>query len=368
MAAFVGEVGPVAAFEAAIAGTAPGRVMGAVAARCVGRSPEMLRGLASVDLECAAAAGARLICPEVAEWPTGAFSGFGVADARGVVGSAAPLGLYVRGGDLEGLPRTGVTVVGARACTAYGQRVAADLAVGVVDAGLVVVSGGAFGVDAAAHRAALSAGGRTIAVLACGIDRCYPVANTVLLQGVAESGCVVSEYPPGTTPARHRFLVRNRLLAALGSVTVVVEAGRRSGSLSTAGAAALLGRVVMAVPGPVSSAMSVGCHVLLRDRFALVVTDAADVVQVVRGLEPVGLFPEPEVGADLSRPTDGLDEVHTRVYEALAARSGRSVEELSMESGIEGRRVMETLPVLQLSGLVRREGPLWFRVRTARSR
>ncbi len=152
---------------------------------------------------------------------------------------------------------------------------AAEIALGVVDAGLAVVSGGAFGIDTAAHRAAVTGGGSSVAALACGIDRAYPAANAPLLQRISAAGAVISEYPPGTTPARHRFLVRNRLLAALGEVTVVVEASRRSGSLSTASAAAHLGRTVMAVPGPVTSAMSVGCHLLLRDRFALLATGAA---------------------------------------------------------------------------------------------
>jgi DNA processing protein len=262
----------------------------------------------------------------------------------------------VKGRLPDGLPGTGITIVGSRASSSYGERVAAELAVGVADGGFAVVSGGAFGIDTAAHRAAVTSGGRSVAVLACGIDRAYPVANTALLGRIAEDGALVSEYPPGTTPARHRFLVRNRLLGALGSITVVVEASRRSGSLSTAAAAAHLGRTVMAVPGPVTSAMSVGCHLLLRDRFALLATSAADVLTAARPLEP-GLF---EPSGD-SRRTDGLDPVALRVHDALPAAGTVTVSELSMSSGLVGAQVISALPMLELAGLAKREGASWRR-------
>lgn len=354
--AFVEREGVVVAFTAVISRQAPIPVLAATAARSEGRTPAQLTSMAARDLDLAAAAGADLVCPEDTGWPAPVMTGFDMAVGRGVNGSAPPLGLYVKGRLPDGLPGTGITIVGSRASSSYGERVAAELAVGVADGGFAVVSGGAFGIDTAAHRAAVTSGGRSVAVLACGIDRAYPVANTALLGRIAEDGALVSEYPPGTTPARHRFLVRNRLLGALGSITVVVEASRRSGSLSTAAAAAHLGRTVMAVPGPVTSAMSVGCHLLLRDRFALLATSAADVLTAARPLEP-GLF---EPSGD-SRRTDGLDPVALRVHDALPAAGTVTVSELSMSSGLVGAQVISALPMLELAGLAKREGASWRR-------
>lgn len=353
--------GVVAAFAAVVDRTAPPAVLSATAARTEGRTPETLRAVAAADLRTAAAAGGYLLCPEDPDWPEAATVGFGMAAGRGVSGAAPPLGLYVRGTLPPELPCAGVTIVGSRASSAYGERVAAEIALGVADAGLAVVSGGAFGIDTAAHRAAVTSGGLSTAVLACGIDRAYPAANAPLLQRIAASGAVVSEYPPGTTPARHRFLVRNRLLAALGSVTVVVEASRRSGSLSTAAAAAHLGRTVMAVPGPVTSAMSVGCHLLLRDRFALLATSAADVLAAARPAEP-GLFDPGPAGGDDVRRTDGLDPLSLRVHGALPTRGTATVSELSTSAGVPAPQVIATLPVLELAGLVRKEGAVWRRL------
>jgi DNA processing protein len=210
----------------------------------------------------------------------------------------------------------------------------------------------------------------TVAVLACGIDRAYPEANRALLEAIAQSGSVVSEYPPGTVPARHRFLVRNRLIAALGAATVVVEAGRRSGTLSTAAAAEQLGRMVMAVPGPVTSAMSVGCHLLLADRFAQLVTGADDVLAAL-GRNPPGavLAPaDPAPGADPDHPTDGLDLDSSRVYDSLPARGFSSVDELITESGLLASQVMGALAILQLHGLATAKGPSWRRVVAAERR
>lgn len=353
---FVERLGPVEAFDAVLARRAPVAVLAATAARTEGRSVTELRALAQQDLELASEVGAYLLCPEDPGWPAAAMVGFTLAVSRGVTGAAPPLGLYVKGRLPGDLPQSGITIVGSRASSGYGERVAAEIAVGVADARYAVVSGGAFGIDTAAHRAAVTSGGVSVAVLACGIERSYPVANTALLRRVAESGALVSEYPPGTTPARHRFLVRNRLLAALSGVTVVVEAGRRSGSLSTASAAAHLGRTVMAVPGPVTSAMSVGCHLLLRDRFALLATSAEDVLAAARPLDP-GLF---ESSGD-SRRTDGLDSVALRVHDALPAKGAATVSELSMSSGLVGTQVIAALPILELAGLAKREGAAWRR-------
>jgi DNA processing protein len=242
---------------------------------------------------------------------------------------------------------------------------------------LVVVSGAAFGIDTAAHRSALqvvrsSAGAQrsvTVAVLACGIDRAYPEANRDLLDFIVRFGSVVSEYPPGTVPARHRFLVRNRLIAAFGAGTVVVEAGRRSGTLSTAAAAEQLGRLVMAVPGPVTSAMSVGCHLLLADRFAQLVTGSDDVLAALgrSGRAVVGAGDGAVPGEDPRHPTDGLEPEAARVYDAFPTRGSVSVQELVVESGLPVAAVIGSLAVLQMHALADQDGPLWRRIRRERA-
>ena len=376
VAAFVARVGAEAAWSAVAERRAPRAVLAATAARVQGRSAAGLNADADADLQTAAQAGARVVGPRDAEWPAEAFASFELAGARGVNGSAPPLALYVRGRSLAGLPRTGVTIVGSRACTPYGRRVAAEWSAELVDDGLTVVSGAAFGIDAAAHQAALRAAGPplgsppagpTVAVLACGIDRAYPQANAPLLAAIAHRGAVVSEYPPGTTPARHRFLVRNRLIAALGRGTVVVEAGRRSGTLSTASAADQLGRLVMAVPGPVTSALSVGCHLLLGDRFAQLVTTPQDVLTAI-GRRGPGTRSDPEsadvpAGSDARHPTDGLDEDAARVHEALPAHGSVSVTELSVESALPAMTVLGGLGVLETLGLAVRDGSSWARRR-----
>jgi len=152
----------------------------------------------------------------------------------------------------------------------------AEITAGLSTSGWVIVSGGAYGIDVTAYRAALACGGRTVAVLACGPDLAYPREHAGLLDDIVTHGAVVSEYPPGMPPARHRFLARNRVIAALARGTLVVEAARRSGTIVTALRASELGRPVMAVPGPVTSAMSAGCHVLIRAGEAVLVTDAAE--------------------------------------------------------------------------------------------
>ncbi len=378
LSVFVGKVGPVAAWEAVLARRAPRAVLAATSARTADVSPAELTAHAEHDLGIAGRCGARLIGVDDPEWPAVAMQGFAGALARGVRGAGAPFALYVRGRELTGLPANGVTIVGSRASSAYGQRVTGEMAYELAARGLVVVSGAAFGIDTAAHRAALHStragltGSRppsapvTVAVLACGIDRAYPEANRALLDEIGGCGSVVSEYPPGTTPARHRFLVRNRLIAAFGAGTVVVEAGRRSGTLSTAAAAEQLGRLVMAIPGPVTSAMSVGCHLLLADRFAQLVTGAGDVLTAL-GRAPTRApatdgGPESAPGADPSHPTDGLDPLTARVYDALPAVELTSVDELVVEAGLPPNEVVGSLAVLELHGMTVKEGTSWRRV------
>lgn len=169
-------------------------------------------------------------------------------------------------------------MVGARAATAYGKHVATCIAADLAGRGWAIVSGGAYGIDAAAHHGALTAGGVTIAVLACGPDVSYPRAHAGLLEGIAASGAVISECPPGCTPSRRRFLARNRIIAALARGTVIVEAAERSGALATARHASDLTRPLMAIPGPGTSMTSAGCDALIRDQRAACVTTAAEII------------------------------------------------------------------------------------------
>ena len=205
------------------------------------------------DLATGVEVDARFMVPGDPQWPR----------AVDDLGDRAPFGLWMIGAFPPEPPA--VSMVGARACTGYGNQAAGQLAAGLAREGAVVVSGAAIGVDGAAHRGALAVGGFTVAVLACGIDRCYPATHTALIQAIGQRGAVLAELPPGTTPARFRFLARNRLIAALGLGTVVVEAALRSGSLVTAHQAADLGRAVFAVPGPVTSSQSTGTNRLLSD-------------------------------------------------------------------------------------------------------
>ncbi len=369
---YVARVGAVAAWQAIRDRRAPRAVLSPTAARTEQLTAAELDSMADADLAAATAVGARIIGAGDPQWPEAALVAFPMAAARGVKNASAPVALYVRGRALTDLPQRAIAIVGSRANTSYGQRVAADIAMGAADAGMTVISGAAFGIDTVAHRAALAYPGElpTVAVLACGIDRAYPLANAALIDRIAEVGAVVSEYPPGASPARHRFLVRNRLIAGLSAGTVVVEAGRRSGTLSTASASATLGRVLMAVPGPVTSALSVGCHMLLSTGLAVLVTGAADVLAAVGdqptpgGAEGVPTpAPQPLSPRSDRHPTDGLEPEVARVYEALPFRGLKTVAQLSVESALPAAQVMAGLAVLELHDLVRRQEGCWRRIR-----
>ncbi|WP_213454556.1 DNA-processing protein DprA [Rhizomonospora bruguierae] len=347
--------GPVAALAGLMDGTlADGALRAAARTRLADADP---RQVAALALERAERLGARVLIPEDGEeWPAQ------VADLTRMARAGAtatdrdafpPLCLWVRGGwpVAEALERS-VAVVGSRAATPYGAHIASDLAYGLADRGWTVVSGGAFGVDAAAHRGALAAGGRTVAILACGIDRSYPVGNAALLDRIAETGLVISEWPPGAAPHRHRFLIRNRVIAAATAGTVVVEASERSGALHTLRRAARIGRPAMLVPGPVTSAMSVGCHEFLRDEPA-----ARLVTGVAHVLEEVG-----RIGADLAppvrgpeRPEDRLDPVLNRILDGVPTRTPAGAEEIAARAGVDLRSAMRALPALVLQGFVRQE-------------
>lgn len=211
----------------------------------------------------------RWVIPGDPEWPPGMV----------LLGDSQPLGLWVRGQvPLE--PQLAVSVVGARSATQYGEYVASELAAGLAGEEVLIVSGGAYGIDAAAHRGALAVRGTTVAVLAGGVDVPYPRTNHQLFERILETGALVSEVPLGLAPVRHRFLIRNRLIAAWSRATVVVEARERSGAVNTATQAGTIGREVLAVPGPVTSAASVGCHQLIRDGATLVM-NAEEVLQAI---------------------------------------------------------------------------------------
>jgi len=293
------------------------------------------------DLDRVHRLGGRVVVPGDDEWPVG------MQD----LGGGAPVCLWVRGvdgsGGLAGMVSRSVAVVGSRACTAYGEQVASTIAAGVAERGFAVVSGAAFGIDAVAHRAALAVGGMTVAFLACGVDRVYPSAHANLLRTITEEGLVVSESPLGGAPTRWRFLERNRLIAAAASATVVVEAAWRSGALSTATRAAGLGRPLGAVPGPVTSAASAGCHRLIRDLAATCVTDADEVAELAGRIGEVDV-PQPVVPA---RPHDGLDGDDLRVWEALPIRAARPPASIASVAGLAPRQVLGALGRLSLRGL-----------------
>ncbi len=349
--ALIGAMGPVQALGVAV-GTSrhPGREAEALAS-IGGETPAPTladarrRWLPRADaaavraaLSSASEIGAHLVLPEDAEWP-GGFDDLGVH---------APVLLWVRGDPsvLQEGPRA--AIVGARASSSYGDQTTGEFAGDLAATGTVIVSGGAYGIDGAAHRAALAVGGRTIAILAGGVDRAYPLGHHQLFEKIAGAGAVLAEVPCGTAPTKWRFLARNRLIAALGDATVVIEAGMRSGSLNTAGHAASLGRPLGAVPGPITAAASAGCHRLMREYDARCVTTAAE-VRELWGEVPM---PEPQPRA--------VPEV-TRLLDAMSSRTPIAPDELARRSGMSGEHVRSLLGVLELQAVVARRERGWVR-------
>ncbi|WP_114855242.1 DNA-processing protein DprA [Brachybacterium sp. YJGR34] len=344
----------------ALGGTLPGdpaeptgRSPQARAERAVERWRRRRSGI-SIDavLQDAERRGLRVIVPQDAEWPAG------LDDLQ----ATAPHCLWLHGpGRLDQLVGTRcAALVGSRAATPYGEDVAARLAADLAARGGTVVSGGAYGIDAAAHRGALAAGdGATLAVLAGGLDRLYPRGNTELLSRIRARHLLVSEAPPGTAPTRWRFLARNRLIAALTRATVVVEAGWRSGALSTARHADLLSRPVGAVPGPVTSAASAGCHRLIRERGAVLVTEPDELLDLLPGGPAAG-----EGGFAVQDELDLLSPADRRVLDAVPPRSARTVPRIAGDIGFTVTEVEAATARLALLGLVERTGE---RVRRARA-
>jgi DNA processing protein len=332
----------------------------------------------------------RLVCPEHPDWPGGLDQ----------LGPGRPYALWLRGpADLRSSSQRSVSVVGSRAATGYGAHVAGEIAADLAERGWVIVSGGAYGIDAAAHRGALATQGITIAVLACGVDFPYPAGHAELFADIAAHGLVISEWPPGRHPARMRFLVRNRVIAALSCGTVIVEAGERSGALNTARHAAELGQPLMAVPGPVTSAQSDGCHRIIREWGASCVTRAADIIDLLSPLSatdaqaPPGAAPPRAVspGAAPARavspggrgpvaapgpvrapnpgptspawdpvlPYDDLDADSTRVLDALPARGGAGTSTIAVDAGVDLDTVLRCIGVLAGYGFIERGDDGW---------
>src|SRR5215469_15814107 len=291
--------------------------------------------------------GLRLVMPGDPEWPT----------QLDDLGDAQPLVLWARGtADLRLTCVNSVSMVGARAATGYGNHVAIEMAAALSEHGVGVVSGGAFGIDASSHRGALASDGATVAVLAGGLDFGYPRSHSELFLAIAAQGLLVSECPPDRGPTRPGFLIRNRIIAALSRGTVVVEAALRSGALNSARHARELCRQVMAVPGPVTSDQSAGCHELIRDYGAMCVTCAGDV------LEHVGLASDERYGAlrnGPATPRDRLDPVARAVLEEVPVRGGRGPASIAVRAGIDLDTALGCLGALAADGFVERCGLGW---------
>jgi DNA processing protein len=304
-------------------------------------APRLNESEAIAHLERAQRIGARVLTPPAHGWESG------LSD----LGFHAPSALWLRGNpDLLASAARSVSLVGARASTGYGEHVTMELVTGLVDAGVSVVSGAAYGIDGMAHRAALASGGETLAVLAGGIDRLYPSGHDALLQRIIEDGLVITELPCGFAPTKWRFLQRNRLIAAISQATVVVEAGWRSGSLNTAHHALELNRPLGVVPGPVTSASSAGCHRLLRETPAVCVTSAAEVIELIGG-QHAFVTELPEV--------QPIHPFAIRVLDALSAKKARTPTELATLTGLSQAETVAVLGLLEITGQVRELATGW---------
>jgi DNA processing protein len=316
------------------------------------RLPKLPR---DTDIAGACGDGIKLVGPEDPGWPGGLDQ----------LGPARPYALWLRGNaDLRSSCQRSVSMVGSRAATGYGAHVAGEIAADLGERGWTVVSGGAYGIDAAAHRGALATRGTTIAVLACGVDFPYPAGHADLFADIAAHGLVISEWPPGVRPARTRFLVRNRVIAALSCGTVIVEAGERSGALNTARHAAELGQPLMAVPGPVTSAQSAGCHRIIREWGASCVTSAADIIEMLSPLSATDARAPaagqgPAAGRDPALPYDDLDADSARVLDAFPARGGAGTSTIAVDAGVDLDTVLRCLGMLAGYGFIERGDDGW---------
>jgi DNA processing protein len=349
----VAEHGPVRVLEGLLTRGREDLMRQAAGSRLGGADP---RRLAAAALARARRLDARVVIPEDDEWPSRLEDLIGICAAGSgdpiQRDAAPPLCLWVRGPwPLDEALDRSVAVVGARAASGYGAHVAREIGYGLAGRDWTVVSGGAYGIDAHAHRGAIAGGGVTVAVLACGVDLAYPASHASLFDRIAEDGLLISEWPPGAEPFRHRFLIRNRVIAAATRGTVVVEAGPRSGALQTLRRAGQLHRHRMVVPGPVTSVMSIGCHEQLREpEPTTLVTGVPHIVEAVgamgRDLAPVPRGPE--------RARDRLSPTEQRLLEGLRKRTPLSSEEVAARTRIPARDAMRILPSLVTRGFARR--------------
>lgn len=292
------------------------------------------------DLKNARTLGARLLVPESHWWPK----------QLGALGDHAPLAMWIRG-DRTLFDKPALAVVGARASTSYGEHVTAEIVSSVASRGVPVVSGGAYGIDGVAHRVCLTTEAPTVAVLAGGVDRLYPSGHARLLRQIADRGVLCAEQPPGSSPTRWRFLQRNRLIAALGDATVVCEAGFRSGSLNTAAHAVELARPLGAVPGPVTSVSSAGCHRLLREFDAVCVRNGSDALELMGKRAP----------NDIPTQSEELPAACVRVRDAIPSRRALPPEEVAKRAGTSLRETKDALIELELLGFVLQTSEGWRR-------
>lgn len=311
-------------------------------------SPSATRRILQVQLteltDSLSAAKARLVIPGDSEWPTQ------LNDLE-----SPPIALCIRGeGDLRSLAVSSIAIVGARAASTYGARLASEIALQLGERGWNVISGAAYGIDAAAHRGALLSGAQTAAVLASGVDHPYPSGHNNLFDAICANGVLVSEVLPGVAPTRGRFLVRNRLIAALTRGTLVVEAALRSGSLRTAADALLLNRPVMAMPGPVTSPTSAGCHRLIMEHKAELVADLDDVL-----LHIGPLIIETSERVTIVSARDGLADDEKSLLEIFPSRGATSIERLTHSSDLPPNRILALLGMLATAGFIEREAAGW---------
>lgn len=309
--------------------------------------PRLDRAATLGDIDRAVSRGMKVAVPGDAVWPTAALSS---------LGAHMPVMMWMRG-DPRLLTSASLSVVGARAATGYGSHVTADIVDGVCGTGLTIVSGAAYGIDAVAHRTALAAQAPTIAVLAGGADRHYPAAHDALIERIAREGLVCAEMIPGSAPTRWRFRQRNRIIAAISPATLVTEAGVRSGTLNTAGHAAELGRALGAVPGPVSSAASAGCHTLIREYGAALVTNAREACELVGIDDQLDIFAGTSIRAGSNETAQGKSRLppgHERVLDALPLRGRRTFEEIVRRAGMDPTGARGALAELEILELVRR--------------
>lgn len=348
----IGAWGPVHALERVVSGTAGAETaahagltaqeVGAGRSRWLPRRSDVSRAL-----EIARETGVQLITPEDADWPA----------RSGDLGPFAPLCLWLLGdARAVGADAPAVALVGARAASPYGEAVARDLAAESAVAGIAVFSGAAYGIDGAAHGAALEAGGATVAVMAGGLERPYPAGHRELVGRIGREGAVISEVPCGTTPTKFRFLARNRLIAALTDATVVVEAAWRSGALNTAHHAQAIGRPLGVVPGPITSASSMGCHRLLREEAAVCITGIGDLRELI------GLDAQSRGATDDGYADEGRTDERTRLLDALSVRSARATDDVARRAGFDLEEAAALLGLLELDGIVARRQTGWVQV------